>query len=139
MQSLAGVVVLLAIGFALSSDRKAVNWRTIGIAFGVQCLVGFIALFSSWGGELLKAAASATGNLLGYSRAGIDFMFGQLANFDGPIGFVFAVFSAFIAVLYHLGIMMWIVRAIGGALRRMLGTSHAESMSAAANIFVGQA
>ena len=147
MQSLAGVVVLLAIGFALSSDRKAVNWRTIGIAFGVQCLVGFIALFSSWGGELLKAAANVTGNLLGYSRAGIDFMFGQLANFDGPIGFVFAVnvlpvvvfFSAFIAVLYHLGIMMWIVRAIGGVLRRMLGTSHAESMSAAANIFVGQA
>jgi len=91
MQSLAGVVVLLAIGFALSSDRKAVNWRTIGIAFGVQCLVGFIALFSSWGGELLKAAANVTGNLLGYSRAGIDFMFGQLANFDGPIGFVFAV------------------------------------------------
>ena len=147
MQSLAGVVVLLAIGFALSSDRKAVSWRTAGIAFGVQCLVGFIALFSTWGGELLKAAANATGNLLGYSRAGIDFMFGQLANFDGPIGFVFAVnvlpvvvfFSAFIAVLYHLGIMMWIVRSIGGALRRMLGTSHAESMSAAANIFVGQA
>lgn len=147
MQSLAGVVVLLAIGFALSSDRKAVSWRTVGIAFGVQCLVGFIALFSTWGGELLKAAANATGNLLGYSRAGIDFMFGQLANFDGPIGFVFAVnvlpvvvfFSAFIAVLYHLGIMMWIVRSIGGALRRMLGTSHAESMSAAANIFVGQA
>ncbi len=147
MQSLAGVVVLLAIGFALSSDRKAVSWRTVGIAFGVQCLVGFIALFSTWGGELLKAAANATGNLLGYSRAGIDFMFGQLANFDGPIGFVFAVnvlpvvvfFSAFIAVLYHLGIMMWIVQSIGGALRRMLGTSHAESMSAAANIFVGQA
>ena len=70
-------------------------------------------------------------------------MFGQLAAYDGPIGFVFAVnvlpvvvfFSAFIAVLYHLGIMMWVVRILGGGLRRFLGTSHAESMSAAANIF----
>ena len=80
--------------------------------------IGGIALFTSWGNKALSAAADATGALLSYSRAGIDFMFGQLAAYDGPIGFVFAVnvlpvvvfFSAFIAVMYHLGIMMWIVR-----------------------------
>ncbi|MDA7581456.1 NupC/NupG family nucleoside CNT transporter [Luminiphilus sp.] len=110
-------------------------------------LSGGLALFTTWGNRALNAAADATGALLSYSRAGIDFMFGQLAAYDGPIGFIFAVnvlpvvvfFSAFIAVLYHLGIMMWIVRILGGGLRRCLGTSHAESMSAAANIFVGQA
>ena len=147
MQSLLGIVVLAAIAYVLSSNRQAINWRTITLAFAVQCAVGFIALFSQWGSTLFMKAAELTGNLLSYSRAGIDFMFGQLANFDGPIGFVFAInvlpvvvfFSAFIAVLYHLGIMMGLVRAIGGMLRRVLGTSHAESMSASANIFVGQA
>ena len=147
MHSVFGMLVIVAFAYTVSSSRDHVSWRTVGIAFVIQFTIGGLALFTSWGNRALSAAADATGALLSYSRAGIDFMFGQLAAYDGPIGFVFAVnvlpvvvfFSAFIAVMYHLGVMMWIVRFLGGGLRRLLGTSHAESMSAAANIFVGQA
>ena len=147
MHSVFGMLVIVAFAYAVSSSREHIAWRTVGIAFVIQFAIGGLALFTSWGNRALNAAADATGALLSYSRAGIDFMFGQLAAYDGPIGFVFAVnvlpvvvfFSAFIAVMYHLGVMMWIVRFLGGGLRRLLGTSHAESMSAAANIFVGQA
>jgi CNT family concentrative nucleoside transporter len=141
------MLAIVAFAYAVSSNRQAVAWKTIGMAFAIQFTVGGIALFTSWGNRALSAAADVIGSLLSYSRAGIDFMFGELAAYDGPIGFVFAVnvlpvvvfFSAFIAVLYHLGVMMWVVRILGGGLRRFLGSSHAESMSAAANIFVGQA
>ncbi|MDB3933629.1 NupC/NupG family nucleoside CNT transporter [Luminiphilus sp.] len=147
MHSVIGMLAIVGFAYAISSSRQSVAWKTIVIAFAIQFTVGGLALFTTWGNRALNAAADATGALLSYSRAGIDFMFGQLAAYDGPIGFVFAVnvlpvvvfFSAFIAVLYHLGIMMWIVRILGGGLRRCLGTSDAESMSAAANIFVGQA
>ena len=147
MHSVFGMLVIVAFAYAVSSSREHIAWRTVGIAFVIQFAIGGLALFTSWGNRALSAAADATGALLSYSRAGIDFMFGQLAAYDGPIGFVFAVnvlpvvvfFSAFIAVMYHLGVMLWIVRFLGGGLRRLLGTSHAESMSAAANIFVGQA
>ena len=147
MHSVIGMLAIVGFAYAISSSRQSVAWKTIVIAFAIQFTVGGLALFTNRGNRALNAAADATGALLSYSRAGIDFMFGQLAAYDGPIGFVFAVnvlpvvvfFSAFIAVLYHLGIMMWIVRILGGGLRRCLGTSHAESMSAAANIFVGQA
>jgi CNT family concentrative nucleoside transporter len=147
MHSVIGMLAIVGVAYAISSSRQSIAWKTVVIAFGIQFSVGGLALFTTWGNRALNAAADATGALLSYSRAGIDFMFGQLAAYDGPIGFVFAVnvlpvvvfFSAFIAVLYHLGIMMWIVRILGGGLRRCLGTSHAESMSAAANIFVGQA
>jgi CNT family concentrative nucleoside transporter len=147
MHSVIGMLAIVGFAYTLSSSRHGVAWKTVTIAFAIQFTVGGVALFTTWGNRALSSAADATGALLGYSRAGIDFMFGQLAAYDGPIGFVFAVnvlpvvvfFSAFIAVLYHLGIMMWVVRILGGGLRRCLGTSHAESMSAAANIFVGQA
>lgn len=147
MHSVLGMLAIVAFAYAVSSNRQAVAWKTIGMAFAIQFTVGGIALFTSWGNRALSAAADVIGSLLSYSRAGIDFMFGELAAYDGPIGFVFAVnvlpvvvfFSAFIAVLYHLGVMMWVVRILGGGLRRFLGSSHAESMSAAANIFVGQA
>ena len=147
MHSVLGMLAIVVFAYAMSSNRQSVAWKTIGMAFAIQFTVGGIALFTSWGNRALSAAADVIGSLLSYSRAGIDFMFGELAAYDGPIGFVFAVnvlpvvafFSAFIAVLYHLGVMMWVVRILGGGLRRFLGSSHAESMSAAANIFVGQA
>ena len=119
MHSVLGMLAIVAFAYAVSSNRQAVAWRTIGMAFGIQFIVGGIALFTSWGNRALSAAADVIGSLLSYSRAGIDFMFGQLAAYDGPIGFVFAVnvlpvvvFSAFIAVLYHLGVMMWVVRIL---------------------------
>ena len=146
MTSLFGIVLLPAIAYLLSTNRRAVNLRTVGFAFLLQAGIGGIALFTSWGYAALKTASEYVGILLEYSRAGIEFMFGNLVDSEA-IGFVFALnvlpvvvfFSSLIAVLYHIGVMNWVVRIIGGALRRLLGTSHTESLSAAANVFIGQA
>lgn len=83
-------------------------------------------------------------NIINYGNEGISFVFGNLANpSNSSIGFVFAVkvlpiiifFSALISMLYYLGVMQWVIKIIGGALQKTLGTSKAESMSAAANYF----
>ena len=86
MHSVFGMLVIVAFAYAVSSSREHIAWRTVGIAFVIQFAIGGLALFTSWGNRALSAAADATGALLSYSRAGIDFMFGQLAAYDGPIG-----------------------------------------------------
>ncbi|MFL7025274.1 NupC/NupG family nucleoside CNT transporter [Enterovibrio norvegicus] len=147
IMSLVGMVVLLAIAVLLSDNRKAINIRTVGGAFAIQFILGGFILFVPWGQTLLNGMANAVQNVINYGKDGIGFLFGSLVNFsvDG-IGFIFAFqvlptvvfFSALISVLYYLGIMQFVIRILGGALRKVLGTSHAESMSATANIFVGQ-
>lgn len=146
MISLIGMALLLLVAWGLSSHRAAINWRTIGLAFGLQLTLGGLALFVPWGVAAFKTASEYVAVLLAYARAGIEFMFGGLVSSDA-VGFVFALnvlpvvvfFSSLIAVLYHLNVMQWVVRVLGGALRKMLQTSHTESLSAAANVFVGQA
>jgi CNT family concentrative nucleoside transporter len=145
MTALIGIAVLPLIAFALSSNRQAVNLRTVGLALGIQVTIGGMALHTEWGIATLQSMSEGITALLGYSRDGIEFLFGGVVTSDA-VGFVFAFavlpvvvfFSSFIAVLYHLGVMQWLIRILGGGLRRALGTSHTESLSAAANIFVGQ-
>lgn len=145
MISLLGIVLLLVVGWLLSTDRKAVNPRTIAGALAIQISVAAFVLYFPPGKEALKVISNGVHHVLTYSQAGIDFLFGPLGN--QSIGFIFVVnvlpvivfFSSLITVLYHLGIMTWIVRLIGGLLQRVLKTSRPESLSAAANIFVGQA
>lgn len=145
MTGLLGVAFILGIAFLFSSSRKSINWRTVGGAFAIQALLGGFILYSSWGITILSSLTVYVGNIISYSEDGIRFLFGGLLGSDS-LGFIFAVnvlpviifFSSLIAVLYHLGIMSYIIGAIGGALQKLLGTSRPESMSAAANIFVGQ-
>jgi len=147
MISLLGVVILLSVAVGLSSNRSAIRLRTVGLAFALQGVIGFLALFTDWGVAALGAASDYVSVLLGYSRAGMEFMFGGLVGPNDSIGFIFAFsvlpvvifFSALIAVLYHAGVMQWLIRIMGGGLRALLRTSHTESLSAAANVFVGQA
>jgi len=147
MISLLGVVILLSVAVGLSSNRSAIRLRTVGLAFALQGVIGFVALFTDWGAAALGAASDYVSVLLGYSRAGMEFMFGGLVGPNDSIGFIFAFsvlpvvifFSALIAVLYHAGVMQWLIRIMGGGLRALLRTSHTESLSAAANVFVGQA
>lgn len=147
MTSLIGIFLLPIVAWALSSDRRAINYRTVGMAFLLQATIGGVALFTSWGYAALRTASDYVSVLLDYSRAGTQFMFGGLVDGGSSVGFVFAFsvlpvvifFSALIAVLYHIGLMQWVIRVMGGGLRKMLGTSHTESLSAAANVFVGQA
>ena len=146
MTSLLGILLLPLLAYALSTQRSAIRWQTVAVAFALQAGIGGFVLFVPWGKQLLSSLAGGVGELLGYSRVGIEFLFGSLVNSDS-IGFVFALsvlpvvvfFSSLIAVLYHIGVMQWVVKFIGGGLQKALGTSHSESLSAAANVFVGQA
>ena len=136
--------VLLGMAYAFSRNRQAISWRTVIGAFTIQFGLGAFVLKVSWGQTLLASMTEGVNQLLSYGDAGIGFLFGGLVA-EG-IGFAFALkvlpiiifFASLIAVLYHIGIMKWIIRIIGGALQKLLGTSRAESMSATANIFVGQ-
>lgn len=144
LMSLLGMAVLLSVAFVFSRYRDSVNWRTIAVAFLLQLLIGGFALYLPFGKAVLESISGGVSGVLAYGQTGIDFMFGDIGQFK--IGFVFAFhvlpivifFSALVSVLYYLGVMGWIIRVLGGALQKLLGTSRAESMSATANIFVSQ-
>lgn len=144
MISLLGILALLALAYAMSYNRKAINWRTVLGALAIQAAVGMLVLYFPPGKQFLLWVAGGVKQVIDYSQSGIDFMFGELGGTS--LGFIFAFkvlpviifFSALISVLYHLGIMSWIIRGIGGFLQKILQTSRPESMNAAANIFVGQ-
>ncbi|MEQ5767095.1 NupC/NupG family nucleoside CNT transporter [Halomonas sp. H33-56] len=145
LMSLVGMATLIAIAVAFSYNRRAIRLRTVGGAFLIQAGLGAFVLYVPFGQKVLKTVSDAVSQVVLYANDGIDFLFGGLANADS-VGFVFAVkvlpviifFSSLTAVLYYLGIMQWVVRLLGGALQKLLGTSRTESLSATANIFVGQ-
>lgn len=140
-----GIVVILAIAFLFSSNHKAVNLRIVGAAFALQVVVATIVLYWDKGRAGIEFLSNGVMAVIGFSREGIDMVFGPLADTD-VIGFSFAInvlpiiifFSALMSVLYHLRVMEWIVKLVGGFLHKVIGTGAVESMNAAANIFVGQ-
>lgn len=144
--SIVGVVFLLGLGYLCSSNRKAISWRTVGGAFAIQVVFAVFVLATPWGVNALQWLTLRVADLIGAGGKGISFVFGQLSDGGGGVGWVFAFkvlpviifFSSLIAVLYHLRVMQLIILLVGGGLRKVLGTSRAESFSAAANIFVGQ-
>ncbi|AJR09807.1 NupC/NupG family nucleoside CNT transporter [Photobacterium gaetbulicola] len=149
--SLVGMAVLLGLAVLLSDNRKAINLRTVGGAFAIQFCLGAFVLYVPVGRDVLYGMSNAVANVIAYGNDGINFLFGGLTSdkmFEvfGGGGFVFALrvlpvivfFSALISVLYYLGIMQVVINILGGGLQKALGTSRAESMSATANIFVGQ-
>lgn len=146
LMSLVGMASLILIAVALSSNRRAIRLRTVGGAFAIQLAIGAFVLYTSFGQGVLAGVSGAVSQVVNYADQGINFLFGSLANPGSGVGFIFAVkvlpiiifFSSLIAVLYYLGIMQWVIRLLGGGLQRVLGTSRTESLSATANIFVGQ-
>lgn len=144
MISFFGILVLLVIAYALSAHRKSIKWRTVGGAFAIQVILGAFILYVPAGKDALLKMSEGVQWILDKGQAGINFIFGPVG--DKSLGFIFAFnvlpaivfFSALISVLYYLGIMSWVIRLIGGFLQIILKTSRPESMSAAANIFVGQ-
>jgi len=141
-----GILVVLAIGYIFSTNRKKIRWRTVIGGLAIQLLFAFIVLKWDWGKEQMQNFTMVVNAIIDYSKAGIDFLFGGLYTEESNITFVFALnvlpvvifFSALISVLYYLGVMQFFIKIIGGALAKLLGTRKAESISAAANIFVGQ-
>ncbi|AWW33595.1 NupC/NupG family nucleoside CNT transporter [Mannheimia varigena] len=145
--SIIGVFVLLGIGALLSNNRRAINLRTVFGALAIQIAFAALILYVPAGRDALLATANGVSKVISYGNEGISFLFGNLADpSNSSIGFVFAIkvlpiiifFSALISLLYYIGVMQWVIKIIGGGLQKLLGTSQAESMSAAANIFVGQ-
>ncbi|WRG29413.1 NupC/NupG family nucleoside CNT transporter [Helicobacter pylori] len=146
--SVVGMAVLFLIAWVFSSNKRAINYRTIVSAFVIQVALGALALYVPLGREMLQGLASGIQSVISYGYEGVRFLFGNLApnaNGDQGIGgFVFAInvlaiiifFASLISLLYYLKIMPLFINLIGGALQKCLGTSKAESMSAAANIFV---
>jgi CNT family concentrative nucleoside transporter len=140
-----GIIAILGIAVAFSSNRKAINLRVVGAAFALQTVIAAFVLYFEAGRAAIRGLSTGVLAIIGYSKAGIDMVFGPLAD-TNVIGFSFAVnvlpiiifFAALMSVMYHLRIMEWIVKLVGCALHKIIGTGAIESMNAAANIFVGQ-
>jgi len=139
-----GIFVLIGIAILFSENRKAINLRTVGAAFAIQAIFAALVLYVPAGQEVLGSVSGGVQNVINYADSGINFLFGDLGR--KKLGFIFAFnvlpiivfFSSLVAVLYYLGIMQKIINVIGRFFKMMMGTGHAESLSATANIFVSQ-
>ena len=145
---LLGIVVLLAIAFALSNNRKQINMRIIGWGLGLQAIFAIFILKTPIGGPLFGILDKTIRKLISFSDAGSDFLFKSFVPDVGyhvaMINFAFRAlptiifFSSFMAVLYHFGIIQMFVKWIARAMQKTMGTSGSETLSVSANIFVGQ-
>ena len=141
-----GIIVILGIAFALSSNRKAINLRIVGAAFGLQALIGILVLYTDRGQRVVDTLSEGVMAVIGFSREGINMVFGPLADVEQMGGVSFAIhvlpiiifFSALMSVLYYLRIMQWVVKIFGTLIEKIIGTAPIESMNAVANVFVGQ-
>ncbi|QUH06334.1 NupC/NupG family nucleoside CNT transporter [Saccharopolyspora erythraea] len=137
------MLVLLLIAFAMSTNRRAIKPRTVLGALAIQIVFAFAVLRWETGRQALAATAGGVQRVIDSSKEGIDFLFGPILPATGTVvAFQVLPLIVFVAsltaVLYHLNILQWVVRIIGGGLRKVLGTSKAESLNATANIFLGQ-
>jgi CNT family concentrative nucleoside transporter len=141
---LAGILVILGIAFVLSTNRRAIRLRVVGAAFALQAAIALFVFKTTIGVSTIHSLSSGVANLLGYANKGTEFLFGPADK--NPLANTFAIaalpviifFASLVAILYYLGIMQRIVRWVGGAIGWVTGISRVESLSAAANIFVGQ-
>jgi CNT family concentrative nucleoside transporter len=142
-----GVIALLALCFAISRDRRRIDWRLVAIGTALQIVFALLILGSPVGRAVFKGANDGVVALLDYSKEGSKFLFASyltgklepaLINFAFNVLPSIVFFSSLMAVLYHLGVMQVLIRGIAWLMQRTMRTSGAETLSTAANIFVGQ-
>ena len=146
LTGLIGIAGILLLAYVFSTDRRAIRLRTIAWGLGMQLVFAVLVLHWTFGQRFMKAAGDAVTQLLSYSSAGAEFVFGQLGKNAPPIGLVFAFqvlptiifISAFFALLYYLGIMQLIIRFFAWLMKRTMQVSGVESLDVAASIFMGQ-
>ncbi len=147
MRGLLGIGVILGVAVALSSDRRAISRRVIFWGLTLQWGFALLVLRVPAGEVVLSKAGKGVEAVLGCAMSGASFVFGEkLVDPGGPAGFVFAfrvlptvIFVASLfAVLYHLGVMQWVVRGFAYVMARLMGASGAESLNVAASLFLGQ-
>lgn len=141
-----GIIVLLAICYLLSSNRRAINWKTVGIGMALQIGLAIFILKVPYVSVFFDYLASFFRAILGYSEEGARFIFGDLVSNTDSFGYIFAFqvlptivfFSAFSAILYYFGILQLIIKGAAWVMVRTMGLSGPESLAAAANVFIGQ-
>ncbi len=146
---LLGIAAILGIAYLMSNNRKAINYRVVYWGLGLQLTFAIFILATPIGKPVFMFLDGAVNKLLSFSDEGAAFLFGALAISPGQqdsLGFFFAFqilptiifFSAFMAILYHFGLMQWIVKYIAKGMQKTMRTSGSETLSCSANIFVGQ-
>lgn len=142
-----GILVLIAIAYAFSRNRKAINWRVVAGSLALQFGLALLLLKTEPGEKFFTFFGHLVDGLMKYSEAGSKFVFGDALNSPvGPVGFVFFVkvlssivfFSSLVNVFYYLGVMQFVVAQISKVMRLLLRTSGAETLCASGNIFIGQ-
>ena len=142
---LLGLIFILVVAYGLSADRKHVRFSIVAWGVGLQILLAVLVLKTPFG-AVFRAIGEVVNRAMSFGEQGSVFVFGDLAKSDGPVGTVFAFqilpliifISTLFAVLYHIGIMQWVVKGIAIVMQRVMGASGAESLNVAANIFMGQ-
>lgn len=139
--SVLGFFSMIAIAWVFSKDRSLFPWRTVSWGIGIQLLLAILLLKTEVGRLFFVGVNTLVTRFLSYTRAGVDFVFGGLA--DVPFSFLVDVLplivfmGSFMAVLYHLGIVQRVVGVVAGLLSRTMRLSGAESLAGVANVFVG--
>jgi CNT family concentrative nucleoside transporter len=141
LTSALGVLAIVAIAWAVSSDRRRMPWRTVAFGLALQLALALLLLRSGAGLGFFRAASAAVTGLTTYTQVGARFVFGPLLDSGFSIALhvlpVIVFMGALFAVLFHLGVVQAVVRLLAALLERTLRTSGAESLAAAANVFVG--
>lgn len=140
-----GMCILLLIAYIFSSNRKKINWKTVGIGLSLQLLLAIGVLKISWVQWVFEKVGSVFLLILDFTKAGSEFVFGSLLD-ASSFGFIFVFqilptiifFSALTSLLFYFGVIQFIVKGLAWVLTRFLGISGAESLSVAGNIFLGQ-
>ena len=141
-----GIVVILAAAYIFSTDRKAIQMKTVAWGLGLQLAFAIFVLRFTIGRQIFQTAGDIVNRLLNFSFVGSEFMFGELGKKYSSVGFIFAFqvlptiifIAAFFAFLYHIGVMELIIRGFAVVMTRVMGASGAESLDVAASIFMGQ-
>lgn len=146
LRGLLGIVVLVSICYLLSENRKAIDWKLVGIGIGLQIVLGFTILQIPFISNIFDSIAGFFQIIINFSTSGAEFLFGSIVQDKTTFGYIFAFqvlptivfFSALTAVLYYFGILQKIIYGFGWFMKRTMRLSGPESLSAAANMFIGQ-
>ena len=141
-----GLLTMLGLAYVFSTDRRAIRVKTVAWGLGLQIVFAVFVLRIDFGRRMFQIAGDAANRVLNYAYAGSEFVFGDLGKQSSHIGFIFAFqvlpvvifICALFAILYHYGIMQFIIRIAAWAMTRIMGASGAESLNVAASIFMGQ-
>ena len=139
-----GLVVILAFAWLCSSHKRSIRLRTVAWGLGLQFAFALLVLKTPFS-QVLRAISTGVAALFGYANVGSAFVFGKLADSDA-VGVIFAFqvlpiiifIASFFSILYYLGVMQVVVRAMAVAMQKVMAVSGAESLNVAASIFMGQ-